>query len=42
MENAAAPDREQLPSIGVYFGMQFASNPLFSELNKMMEPYQIE
>ena len=29
-------------SIGVYFGMQFASNPLFSELNKMMEPYQIE
>lgn len=29
-------------SIGVYFGMQFASNPPFSELNKMMERYQIE
>ena len=23
-------------SIGVYFGMQFASNPLFSELNKII------
>ncbi|MBS5651529.1 MAG: hypothetical protein KHW65_09075 [Clostridiales bacterium] len=29
-------------SIGVYFGMQLLSNPIFSELKESMERYQIE
>ena len=29
-------------SIGVYFGMQLLSNPIFSELKESMERYQID